>query len=133
MSGHLSTADKIEILEIFSRYCHAVDHGDGDGWAGLFTLDGVFEVVGAVRLEGTAQLGSMPAGVTEQGGGKWRHQVTSVVSDPGPEPGTAMVKAYGLVTDWRDGGKVAIFTDYEITLRRVGDAWRIATLNARMP
>lgn len=133
MSARLDIADHIEIVDLFARYCHRVDHGDAGGWAALFTPDGSFEVVGILRFEGTDQLAAMPGIVAEQGGGKWRHQVTNIAVDPGPGPDTAVVAAYGLVTDWREGGKVASFTDYEITLARVDGSWRIRTLLARMP
>lgn len=122
-----------EIIELFARYCHRVDHGDAEGWAALFTPDGSFEVVGAMRFEGTEQLMAMPGIVAEHGGGKWRHQVTNIAVDPGDTQDTAKVAAYGLVTDWSDGGKPASFTDYEIVMRRTDDGWRIQTLIARAP
>lgn len=133
MSDTLDTADRTAILDLFARYCHRVDHGDAPGWAALFVPEGSFEVEGILRFEGTEQLLAMPGIVADQGGGKWRHQVTNIVIDPGAEPDTASVAAYGLVTDWRDGGKLASFTDYTITLTRRDGAWRIRTLLARMP
>jgi ketosteroid isomerase-like protein len=133
MSGKLNIADRVEIEEILAHYCHRVDHGDADGWAALFTEDGVFEVEGHMRLQGTDQLRTMPGVVTEQGGGKWRHRITNVATESGSDPDGLQVKAYGLVTDWREGGKPMTFTDYEIGFRRVGGDWRIAKLLARMP
>lgn len=133
MTAPIDTAARIAIVELFARYCHRVDHGDGAGWAALFEPTGSFEVEGIMRLEGTDQLRSMPGVVTDQGGGKWRHQVTNIAIEPGADADTASVRAYGLVTDWRDGGRPVSFTDYEITLARSGDAWRIRTLLARMP
>ena len=131
MSAALDTASRLEIDTLFALYCHRVDHADADGWAALFTPGGSFEVEGAFRLDGREQLRGMPAIVTEQGGGKWRHQITNIVAEPGEEPETARVIAYGIVSDWRDGGKLVTFSDYEIVLRRVEGAWRIATLLAR--
>lgn len=132
MTATLDTADRVAIVELFARYCHRVDHGDGPGWAALFAPDGSFEVEGIMRFEGADQLVAMPGIVTEQGGGRWRHQVTNLVIDPGDAADTAAVKAYGLVTDWRDGGKPASFTDYEIALVKSDGAWLIKTLLARM-
>lgn len=133
MASTLDAASRQEIVELFARYCHRVDHGDSAGWASLFTPDGSFEVSGIMRFDGTEQLMAMPGIVTEQGGGKWRHQVTNLAIDPGDEPDTAKVAAYGLVTDWSDGGKPASFTDYEITLARPNGEWKIKSLLARMP
>lgn len=122
---------RLELHELLARYCHRVDHGDADGWAALFTSDGVFEVAGVMRLQGSEQLRAMPGTVTEHGGGKWRHQITSIVVEPGATADRATVDAYGLVTDWNDGGKLVTFTDYRIDMLRVGGAWRIAELVAR--
>jgi len=133
MTPSIDTASRVEIVELFARYCHFVDHGEADAWAALFAPDGSFEVAGIMRLEGTDQLRGMPGVVTEQGGGKWRHQVTNLVIEPGTGADQASVRAYGLVTDWREGGKPVSFTDYEIVLRRLDGAWRIQTLLARMP
>lgn len=133
MPSSIDTASRVEIVELFARYCHSVDHGEADAWAALFAPDGSFEVAGIMRLDGTEQLRDMPGVVSEQGGGKWRHQVTNLVIESGEEEDTASVRAYGLVTDWRDGGKPVSFTDYEIVLRRLTGAWRIQSLLARMP
>ena len=77
----VAVADRCDIDELLVRYCHCVDHGDADGWAALFTADGVFEVSGVMRLAGTERLRGMPGVVAEQGGGKWRHQITNIVCD----------------------------------------------------
>ena len=126
----LDVVDHIAIQTLFAHYCHRVDHGDAAGWAALFMPDGRFEVVGAMILEGTAQLAAMPGIVAQHGGGTWRHQVTNIAATTGDDADTADVVAYGLVTDWQDGGKPVSFTDYRIALRRVDGAWRIATLVA---
>jgi ketosteroid isomerase-like protein len=123
---------RLDIFDLISRYCYAVDHDDADGWASLFTMEGVFEVPGIMRLEGRDQLRTMPGIVKQQGDGKWRHQVTNILIDDGAEPDTALVRAYGLVTDWREGGKPVSFTDYKIKLRRLECGWRIQTLVAHM-
>jgi hypothetical protein len=128
----LGAVGRLDILDLFARYCHAVDHNDADGWASLFMQQGVFEVVGILRLEGHDQLRTMPGVVNQQGGGKWRHQITNVVINDGGGPDAACVRAYGLVTDWRDGGKPVSFTDYEIKLRRLKCGWRIQTLVAHL-
>ena len=52
MNDKLDVEARLDIADLFSRYCHRVDNGDSDGWAALFTADGVFEVPNAIRLEG---------------------------------------------------------------------------------
>jgi len=133
MNDFSGTSARVEIAELFARYCHSVDHGDADGWTALFTADGSFEVVGVMRFVGHEQLRAMPGIVTEHGGGKWRHQITNIVTEMAQDADIAQVQAYGLVTDWNDGGKPSSFTDYAVTLRRDAGLWKIATLTARMP
>jgi hypothetical protein len=41
----MSLADKIAILEVIARYSYTYDGRDADGFAHLFTADGIFEVV----------------------------------------------------------------------------------------
>lgn len=123
---------QIEIEALLARYCHRVDHDDSVGWADLFTADGSFVVEGAFRLDGMDQLRTMPAIVREHGGGKWRHQIMNIVAEEGVERDTARVMAYGLVSEWRDGGKLVSFSDYEILMRQVDGTWRIITLLAHM-
>jgi hypothetical protein len=38
----LSTADYVEIEQLYAKYNHAIDGGDGKAWADTFTADGVF-------------------------------------------------------------------------------------------
>jgi hypothetical protein len=131
MKGKLDLEARQDIADLFGRYCHRVDGGDGEGWAALFTEDGIFEVPGAIRLQGNAQLRSMPGIVLQQGGGQWRHQVTNIVAEAGDGPDTARVKAYGVLSDWRNGGGVLItFSDYRVDLHRLQGEWRIRSLTA---
>jgi uncharacterized protein (TIGR02246 family) len=128
----LDIAARLAIQDLLANYCHRVDHGDAAGWVELFAPDGSFEVVGAIQLQGAEQLMAMPGIVAQQGNGKWRHQITNIVAKSGDGDGTARVVAYGLVTDWQNGGKPASFTDYEILLRRIDGEWRIAQLVAKL-
>lgn len=38
----LSVDDHIAIQQLYARYNHAIDSGNGEGWAAAFTEDGVF-------------------------------------------------------------------------------------------
>jgi hypothetical protein len=133
MTDMITVTDRGEIADLFARYCHRVDHGDAAGWAALFTPDGSFEVEGVFGFVGTKELVAMPGIVAEQGSGKWRHQITNLAIDAEPDPDSATVIAYGLVTDWGDAGKLMSFTDYEVALVRLDGCWRIRKLIARMP
>ena len=41
----MSLADKLDILEVIARYAYTYDGRDADGFAQLFTTDGIFEVM----------------------------------------------------------------------------------------
>lgn len=130
--GLVSTVDvqtRLDICELLNRYCHYVDHGQGDAWAGLFTLDGVFEVERMMKLRGRNQLRTMPGTVRQRGNGLWRHQITNVMIDHGGNLKEKIVKAYGLVSDWGNGGQPMSFCDYTIVMRSTC-RWQIAHLSA---
>ncbi|MEA3300765.1 MAG: nuclear transport factor 2 family protein [Pseudomonadota bacterium] len=126
----LSLQDRLDISDLFARYVHTVDSNQADAWVGLFTPDGVFDIPGAMRMEGRDQLRGMVATVAEHGGGKWRHQITNILAEPGAAADEARVIAYGLVTDWGRGGAPMTFTDYRIRLRKLAGAWHIEELIA---
>jgi hypothetical protein len=130
MSHKLDVEARLDIADLLAHYCHRVDGNDSEGWAALFTEDGVFEVPKAIRLEGTAQLRGMPGIVAQQGSGRWRHQITNILAEAGSAADTAAVRAYGLVTDWSKGGAPFAFSNYQMTLRRIQGSWRIANLVA---
>src|SRR5580765_4301507 len=41
-AAKLTTQDYVDIQQLYARYNLAIDTGDGEGWAGTFTPDGVF-------------------------------------------------------------------------------------------
>jgi len=58
----MSLADKMNILEVIARYAYTYDRRDADGFAHLFTEDGIFEVLPSggsqpeLRLESRAAI-----------------------------------------------------------------------------
>lgn len=130
MDNALSVEDRLDITDFFNRYCYLVDDNDQEAWLDLFTPDGVFDVPGLGCSSGREQLRSLIQMVADGSGGHWRHQLTNVLATAGDEPGTARVRTYGLVTDWRDGGALSTFNNYRCDLRKVDGQWRIARLVA---
>ncbi|MCC6959286.1 MAG: nuclear transport factor 2 family protein [Dehalococcoidia bacterium] len=51
----LSVEDQLAIQQLYARYNHAIDSGNGAGWAATFTPEGVF-VSGSGTFSGTEQL-----------------------------------------------------------------------------
>lgn len=128
----LGIEDRLDILDLFARYCQYIDAGRAAEWVDLFTPDGCFDIVGQMRLNGAEQLAGMPAMLAENSNGKWRHQITDIVIDPGAAADTARVSASGLVTDWNEGGRVLMFSNYHADLRKSGVRWKIQRLTATM-
>jgi actinorhodin biosynthesis protein ActVIA len=128
MSGALTIEDRLDIQDLLSRYAHHFDSGEGEAWAALFTPDAVCEVP-SLRLEGAAQLRTLPAKSAEHSGGKFRHLITNILAEPDGD-GRATVLAYGLLTDWREGGKFVMLATYTGVLVKGAAGWRIADLKA---
>lgn len=58
--------DYEEIRQLLARYAHLLDGGSADGVAALFSVDGVFEVLGQC-FEGRSAIGGMFRGYAEAG------------------------------------------------------------------
>ncbi len=72
----LSAEDRLAIMEVIARYCHATDTGDGPGVADQFTDDGILEITGSWQARGREQIeqiGAFP--------NKPRHWINSIVMD----------------------------------------------------
>ena len=56
--GSLTALDYAEIQQLYIRYNYGIDTHAGNGmmWAGTFTKDGVFELVGSMKIQGTEKL-----------------------------------------------------------------------------
>jgi|SRR5579863_3132656 len=52
----IDVAAQIEIGELYSRYCHAIDQQQSDAWVDTFTEDGVFESPRFGRFSGREAL-----------------------------------------------------------------------------
>ncbi len=131
MTWKLDVEARQDIDGLFARYCHYVDHNQGDAWAALFTPDGTLDIHGLMKLTGTEQLRGLPAFVADRGKGGWRHQLTNMIVEPGDAPDTAVVSAYGLITNWTaDGVGLVGFSDYHGKLRRIDGEWRITEMAA---
>lgn len=131
--SQVSTIDmhtRVEISELVTRYCHYADHGEGEKWAELFTLKGIFEIAGWLRLEGREQLRSLPGLIAEKGGGLWRHQVSNLMIDHAGL-NQKCARAYCTVLDWGNGGVPVHF--YEMTiLLRLCKRWHFEQIEARV-
>ncbi len=117
----LSDKDYIEILQLYAKYPLALDSGDGEAYADLYTEDGTFMTLASGREEliefGNNQLGSSIRHVpvvplimaTETGA---RGVVTNMMIDTDTDPVT-----------------VARFFQYVDELVKTPDGWRFKSRN----
>jgi uncharacterized protein (TIGR02246 family) len=85
----LSVEDFIEIQQLCARYNHAVDHGDGEAFAAMFTEDGT--LLAGSTVSGRAALAAFAASVPESLSNP-RHIATNIVI--AGDAGAATVSAY---------------------------------------
>lgn len=119
----LSTEDRLEIQELYARYNHAIDSGQGAAWAATFTPDGVFDS-GQGTMSGAEALQKFGDGFASRM--KARHWVNNLVLDeaPGGARGSCYLVLYNL-----GGEKPAILTTaiYNDELTKTSGGWRFAT------
>jgi 3-phenylpropionate/cinnamic acid dioxygenase small subunit len=127
----LTLNDHTQIHQLIARYCWLVDEGEGDAWANLWTVDGSFTGI-PEPLQGQEALRTMPGGFFGIAQGKLRHHITNVLVSPDDRDGHVQVKAYSMVSDWREGGKLLVFAKIKFTLLRETDSWKIKALHAEM-
>lgn len=119
----LSTADRLEILELVARYNHAIDSGDGPGWADTFTEDGVFETARG-KTEGRDALAKFVEGFATNMPGARHWNNNHVIEADGDG---ATHTCYLMLL--RPGADPASTTRYVDRLVKVGGAWKFAHRN----
>lgn len=121
----LDASDQIAIQQLYARYNHAIDSGDGAGWAACFTSDGTF-TSGATAAAGTAQLTEFATAFAARL--KTRHWTNNLVIEPDGDG--AKGSCYLIL--WRIGDKehpTSMMTTaiYHDRIARGGDGWKFAS------
>jgi uncharacterized protein (TIGR02246 family) len=122
--------DRLAIEETLARYVHAIDEGDGNTWASLFTPDGSLKASGKV-VGGRPALRTMVRKLYERNGDRLRHSITNVVIDE-IKGDRARLRAYGLVTLWTEPPSLSTFAVYTIDMVRSDDEWKFEMVHARI-
>ncbi|MEX8191791.1 nuclear transport factor 2 family protein [Comamonas guangdongensis] len=123
-----SLADKLEINELLARYCHALDLGDWQAFAALFTPDAALDFTAFGGPKGTpAQLQAFFAPIL--GGLKaYQHTVSTVVIELQGDCAKARSAAMVPMTRLDAEGREQTFMSglwYEDELVRTGLGWQI--------
>ncbi len=120
----VSPDDYVSISQHLARYCWTVDELDSEGWASLFTEDGVF--AGALPEDpiGREALSQVPvnAGALIP---EMRHFITNLCCDYGPDRNSVIARYYTCITSWKEGGTFYALALARADLVRSGEGWLI--------
>lgn len=118
----LTAEDRAEIQNLAGRYSQALDDGDPDAWAEVWTADGVMEMVTQERWITGDSLRALAArdDSTPQG----RHMPSTFVIDG--EGDEASMSSYVTVVRCDDPARIVFQGRYVDKIRRVGGSWKLA-------
>ena len=124
-NASLSSEDQLAIQQLYARYNHAIDSGQGEAWASTFTADGVFSSANGT-FSGSDQLPGFASGFAKQL--KARHWTNNLVVDAteGGAKGTCYLILLRLTPGERPPAGIIATAIYNDELTRVGDEWRFA-------
>jgi len=123
----VSAEDYTSISDFLGRYCWLVDAGDEDGWAALWTENGIFAGVGPEPIVGREALKAVPRGVVAGLNGTARHHAASLCCDyEGDSRDVVIARYYNLVTNWVNGGAFSANADCTVRLVRNRDSWLLS-------
>jgi 3-phenylpropionate/cinnamic acid dioxygenase small subunit len=126
-SSRISTDDYVQIQQLYARYCHALDKGNGDDFANCFTDDGEFtggRGPGRANDDRTPRKGRPALTVMGNTSGT-RHfnanLVLNPVGDGNTVKGSVYLMLYSARTTPPSFQETAIYDD---TIVRTGEGWR---------
>ena len=124
-TASLSSEDQLAIQQLYARYNHAIDSGQGETWAATFTPEGVFSSANGT-FSGSDQLAGFASGFAKQL--KARHWTNNLVVDAteGGAKGTCYLILLRLTPGERPPAGIIATATYNDELTRVGDEWRFA-------
>ena len=119
----LSAEDRTAIQNLAGRYSQALDDGDAEAWASVWTDDGVMEMVAQERWITGDSLRALAAG-RDDSTPQARHMPSTFVIDGAGDE--ASMSSYVTVVRCDDPAKIVFQGRYMDRLRRVGGAWKLA-------
>ncbi len=128
----ISTEDHVAIADHLARYCWLVDEGDEDGWAALFTEDGVFTGIAPQPIVGREALRQVVRMAQANGPRKTRHIVANLFCDYQDGRDTVLAQYYNFVTNWADGARMTVLALSKAVLERCGEGWLIRRNDSEM-
>ena len=119
----LSAEDHAAIQNLAGRYSQALDDGDAEVWASVWTDDGVMEMVAQERWITGDSLRALAAG-RDGSTPQARHMPSTFVIDGAGDE--ASMSSYVTVVRCDDPAKIVFQGRYVDRLRRVDGAWKLA-------
>lgn len=121
----LATEDIVAIQQLYARYNHAIDFGDGPGWAACFTADGVFTSGMSGTQTGSAALEAFATGFAARM--KARHWTNNLVIDA--DEAGARGKCYLMLLRLKEDERASPLATavYHDTLVKDGSAWKFSS------
>lgn len=119
----LAAEDTLAIQDLYARYNHAIDFGDGNGWAACFTVNGVFTSTTGT-FTGAADLATFATGMAARM--KARHWTNNLVIESDGDG--ARGKCYLMLLKLNEGGPASVLVTavYDDTLVKEGNSWKFA-------
>lgn len=118
-AGSMTFEDYMQIQQLYSRYYHAIDASDAEGWAGTFTADGMFN-----DIKGHDAL---VAWIRRAGPNRpLRHLHSNLTLTPMSEGVKGSVYVVQIDTTGRPL-TVATYSRYDDTLVKTPQGWRFKT------
>jgi uncharacterized protein (TIGR02246 family) len=124
----LSSADYEEIQNLYAKYTHAFDSGDGQAVANVYTPDGSFSVAGKVMAEGRQGIAASTKPHAE-GSAHMRHLNANLSIEASPDGAHGV--AYVFVTMVQPGKGVNIINGgmYDDVVVKTAAGWRFKKRN----
>jgi len=122
----LSTEDQLDIQQLYARYNHAIDAGNGDAWGACFTPDGTF-TSGSGNFAGTEALAGFAKGFGERM--KARHWTNNLVVESQGEDakGTCYLLLFKLTPGEKPPAALLTSAIYNDVLTKAGGEWKFAS------
>ncbi|QUT05133.1 nuclear transport factor 2 family protein [Sphingobium phenoxybenzoativorans] len=114
----INVETRLEIRDLLSRFCHALDRNLPRQWNDIFTPDAVIDAPKLGRFAGRAEIAKIPDMVQEKGGGAWRHFLHNIYIDLADNGRDLLIAAYCTVSDWRTQGNVIRCWDLSARITR---------------
>lgn len=120
----LSTEDQLAIQQLYARYNHAIDSGNGAGWAACFSADGVFSSASGTFTGTEALAGFATAFGSRMKARHWINNLVINAAGDGAATGSCYLALFLLNPGEKPPANVLTTAIYNDELAKQGGQWR---------